>query len=101
MIRRIITYEPAPAGTLNAEGSGVEFLLERLERAEIAVDGVFERAGVEVAAHAFASGFSTGEVLPEQGVVDVSYYPPYATSRSVTESCFMHRIGETGKGKWR
>lgn len=63
-----MTHEPAPARALDAGSGSVEFLLEVVEAAKGLVDGILERARLELA----ACTCSRGEVLPKEGVVDVT-----------------------------
>lgn len=67
------TYEPSPAGTLDAEGRSVELLLEVIEAAEGLLDGLLQGAVLELASGALALLGGRSEVGPEQGVVDVAY----------------------------
>jgi len=63
-----VLNQPCPAGALDAGESGVELALQLLERAVGVVDLLGESAGWRLAA---ALGLGC-EVLPEEGVVDVS-----------------------------
>lgn len=63
-----VLHQPGPAGALDAGESGVELALQLLERAVGVVDLLGESAGWGLAA---ALGLGC-EVLPEEGVVDVS-----------------------------
>lgn len=66
------THEPAPAGALDGRGGRVELLLEVVERAEGLRDGLLEGAVTESTTVALALGGRAREVLPEEGVVDVT-----------------------------
>ena len=68
-----VIAEPAPAGALNARSGGVELLDEGVERTPLLVDRVGERARLELATVALALLSRAGKVLPEEGVVDVSF----------------------------
>ena len=63
-----VLHQPGPAGALDAGERGVELALQLLERAVGVVDLLGESAGWGLAA---ALGLGC-EVLPEEGVVDVS-----------------------------
>jgi hypothetical protein len=67
-----VVPEPSPAGSLDTQGSGVELLLEVIERAESLLDGLLERTVLEDTTVTLVSGSRGGEVLPEQRVVDVT-----------------------------
>lgn len=63
-----VESKPAPARPLNAGQLSVELALQPVQRAKVALDGLLERTSSE-----FTSTFlGRGEVLPEEGVVDVS-----------------------------
>ncbi len=66
------THEPAPARSLDTSSGGVELLLECLDGAPGTDDSLLQRAVGELAALALTLRRSRREVLPEQGVVDVS-----------------------------
>ena len=70
--RKTGTYEPAPAGALDARGGGVELLLEVLEGAEDGGDSLLERAVLEDTAVALALRGRGREVGPEERVVNVA-----------------------------
>ena len=72
MEKRGKAYEPAPAGTLDTSGGGVEFLLEVVEGSESLGDGLLEGTLGEGTTVALTLGLGTSKVLPEEGVVDVS-----------------------------
>jgi hypothetical protein len=63
-----VLHQPCPAGALDTGESGVELALQLLERAVGVVDLLGESAGWGLAA---ALGLGC-EVLPEEGVVDIS-----------------------------
>ncbi len=73
--------EPGPARTLDGGGSGVEFLLEGVKAAELAVDLSLERAILEdttdmalVMSGTLCIGApGRGHVLPEKRVIDVTF----------------------------
>ena len=67
------TYEPAPTRALDASGSRIEFLRERIERAPTLDDGVLKRTIVEGTAMALALARGGREIFPKEGVVDVTY----------------------------
>ena len=67
-----MTYEPAPAGTLDTSSGGVEFLLEVFEGSESLSDGLLEGTLGEGTTVALTLGLGTSKVLPEEGVVDVA-----------------------------
>ena len=66
------TYEPAPARTLNASSSRVEFFLQVIYRTPALADGSLQWAILENAAVTLAFGRRGREVLPEERVVDVA-----------------------------
>lgn len=66
------TYEPAPARTLNASCSRVEFFLQVIYRTPALADGSLQWAILENAAVTLAFGRRGREVLPEERVVDVA-----------------------------
>ena len=68
----IKTHEPAPAGALDGSSGSVELLLEVVEGAERLDDRVLEGAVAEDTAVALALRRGACEVLPEEGVVDVT-----------------------------
>ena len=74
------TYKPTPAGTLDTKSSGVELLLEGVDRAPLGDDSLLERAVLEHTAVALTTNSGRGEVLPEEGVVDVAYRAGESTS---------------------
>ena len=63
------THEPAPARTLDGCGGSIKLLLKGIEGTEVLFDGLAE--GTLLQGSAF--GASRGQVLPEQGVVNVTY----------------------------
>ena len=73
--------EPGPARTLDGSSSGVEFLLESVKAAKLAVDLSLERASLKdttdlvlVLSGALCIGKpGRGHVLPEKRVVDVTF----------------------------
>ena len=71
-MKRGNAYEPAPAGTLDTSGGGVEFLLEVVEGSESLGDGLLEGTLGEGTTVALTLGLGTSKVLPEERVVDVS-----------------------------
>jgi len=70
-LRCRVQAEPAPPRALDAEGRGIELLLEGIEATKVAVDGLLEGPILEDAAVA-ALGGGRREVLPEERVVDVA-----------------------------
>lgn len=75
MVCQILTqdqaHKPAPARALNSGGGGIEFLLESIERTEVLDDGLAEGTILQGTADTtIGAGF--GQVLPEQGVVDMT-----------------------------
>ena len=76
-----IEGEPGPARTLDGGGSGVEFLLEGVKAAKLAVDLGLERAILEdttgvalVVSGALCIGApGRGHVLPKKRVIDVTF----------------------------
>ena len=72
-MKRGNAYEPAPAGTLDTGSGGVEFLLEVVEGSESLGDGLLEGTLGEGTTVALIFGLGTSKVLPEEGVVDVSF----------------------------
>jgi len=67
-----VNTEPAPAGTLNTQSSGGELSLEILKTAEGLNDGLLKRAIGEDTTVALTLGIGGCEILPEEGVVDVT-----------------------------
>ena len=67
-----MTNKPAPPTALDSGGGGVELVLESVDAAECAFDGVFERAGREGAALTLPLGSGGSQVLPEERMVDVT-----------------------------
>lgn len=63
-----VVSQPSPTGTLDGSSSSVELLLEGVQSVEVAIDSLFQRTRSELS----APGARGGEVLPEQGVVDVA-----------------------------
>ena len=66
------THEPAPAGTLNTRSGSVKLLLEGFEGAEVLDNGLAEGSIVQGTTGSTV-GASFGQVLPEQGVVNVTW----------------------------
>ena len=64
-------HKPAPTRTLNSGGGGVEFLLESIERTEVLGDGLAERTIVQ-GTTGTTLGTRLGQILPEQGMVDMT-----------------------------
>jgi len=69
--RRVIA-EPSPPGSLNSSGGRIELRNQFFNAAEVGDDGLLQRAVLQSAAVSLAFGLRWGEVLPEQGVVDVA-----------------------------
>jgi len=67
-----VVSEPAPSGTLNTSGSRVEFLLEVIDATKVAVDSIFKGTVFEGTTVSLALGRGGGEVLPEEGMVNVT-----------------------------
>jgi hypothetical protein len=65
LLGRGVVAEPRPSGTLNAESSGVDGLLEALESAKVLLDLVGEGTG---RGEGSSAGRGGGEVLPEEGL---------------------------------
>jgi hypothetical protein len=63
-----VVREPAPATSLNSSRSGIELLLERLNRAKVTLNCVLKLAVLELA----AAFLDRCEVLPKECVVDVA-----------------------------
>lgn len=70
LIGLLVLYEPSPTTTLDSSEVGVEGLLEVAEVAPVLVNGSSELAGRWVATTTLLGH----EVLPEEGVVDVSSF---------------------------
>ena len=70
--RRKGTYNPAPAGTLNSSSGRVELLLEVVDGSPSLEDRLLERSILEVTTVALALRLGRREVLPEEGVVDMT-----------------------------
>ena len=67
-LRGGVVREPAPAASLNSSSGGVELLLERLNRAKVALNCALKLAVLE-----FAAAFLDWcEVLPKECVIDVA-----------------------------
>ena len=66
------THEPAPARALDGGGGSVKLLDEVVEGAPLLEDGLLERTIAEGATVALALRGGRREVLPEEGVVDVT-----------------------------
>src|ERR1700730_7186194 len=69
LLRLAVIANPAPAGALNRSRLCVKFLLEVLEPTKVTVDRVVERARLKLA----TSPSGGSEILPEEGVVDVTF----------------------------
>lgn len=63
-----VTYEPAPAGTLDGSSRSVKLLLEVIEGAKVAGDELLELAILELG----LGGLRGSQVLPEKRVVDMA-----------------------------
>jgi hypothetical protein len=66
------TYEPAPSGTLNTSGGGIELLLERIERPEALHNGVIKRTSLQGTTITLALAGGGRQVLPEERMVDMT-----------------------------
>lgn len=68
------TYKPAPARALNGHGDGIEILDKVLDGPKVMLDGIFQRPILENTTVALGVRAVWGrcEVLPEEGVVDVT-----------------------------
>lgn len=87
-ILRLVLGQPRPTGALDAGQRGVHLLDEGLERTELGRDGLAERAVGRAAALARGGG----QVLPEEGVVEV------AAAVEVEEGSDGGRLGEVALG---
>ena len=67
------THEPAPARALDGSGGRVELFLEVLDSTKVGLDGLFKRSVMEFPSRAFTLSLGRCEVLPEQGMVDVTW----------------------------
>lgn len=65
-------HKPAPPGTLDSGGGGVELLLESIERTKVLGDGLAEGSILQGTTDTTV-GARLGQILPEQGMVDVTY----------------------------
>ena len=63
-----VVSEPSPSRALDAEGLGVELLLELLESAKVLDNEFLERAVLK----GRTGAVGRSKVLPEEGVVDVA-----------------------------
>ena len=88
------THEPAPAGALDGSGRRVELGGELVDGAPGLDDGILEGAVAEDTAVALALRRGTREVLPEEGVVDVTcvaaqsaYSFRYCRNRTARRGC--------------
>ena len=70
--RRKGTYNPAPAGALDSSSGRVKLLLEVVDGAPGLEDRLLERPILEVTTVALALRLGRREVLPEEGVVDMT-----------------------------
>ena len=70
----MITYKPAPARALNSQSSGIKLFNKVLGRAKIMLDSVLQGTILEnpTVALDMCTVWSRREVLPEEGVVDVT-----------------------------
>ena len=66
-----MTNKPAPSASLDPSGDGVELGLEHIDAAKGAFDGILERAWLQDTTVTLSFGGGTGEVLPEERMVDV------------------------------
>jgi len=66
-----VQSEPAPARSLDGRGGGVKLLLEGIEGTEVPGDGLTKGSIRQFAADSTV-GTRLGQVLPEQGVVNVT-----------------------------
>ena len=69
LLRLAVIANPAPAGALDRSRLCVKFFLEVFEPTKVAVDRVLERARLELASLLC----HRSEILPEEGVVDVTF----------------------------
>lgn len=72
LLRLAVITNPAPAGALDRSRLCVKFLLEVFEPTKVAVDRVLERARMKLASLT-SFLFRRSEILPEEGVVDVTF----------------------------
>ena len=72
-LERTATYEPSPTSSLNSSSSSVKLLYEVLETAKGRDDSFFQGTVFQDTTSSLVDGRRRSKVLPEQGVVDVSY----------------------------
>lgn len=65
------THEPAPARTLDTRGGGVELLLENIKGTKVLDNGLAEGTILQGTTDSTV-GAGLGQILPEQGVVNVT-----------------------------
>ena len=82
------THEPAPARTLDTRGGGVKLLFKGIEGTEVPDDGLAKGTILQGTAGS-TFGARLGQVLPEQGVVNVTYN---ATMKKGSATCGQHEI---------
>ena len=67
-----VVSEPAPAGALDGSSGRIELLLEVINGAPSLEDRLLKRSVLEVTTVALALRLGRREVLPEEGVVDMT-----------------------------
>ena len=83
------THEPAPARALDGGRGRVELLDEDVDRAPVLLDGRLEGAGIDRPTVALALRLGGREVLPEEGVVDVTCARPQRADWSSRRATWM------------